>query len=189
MKLFLFLLCVGVVLSQTAGCNHGHIFSKDVKDFKASRAKHTASIITDQPIDKVFPLFSAEGEKKWIPGWRYINPMESTEMSEDFIFLVRLGGKSNDGKEDIIFIVKSYDLDEQLLELYRITPGDTFALYTIKSEALSDTSTKTTISLEQTATTEAGNETVNAFTAKAHEDNMAQWTEWIDAYFAKNRSS
>ncbi len=188
MKAFLPLFVVIAVLCQAVGCQHSphHAVSTEMKDFKGARAKQTASIITDQPVDKVFPLFSAEGEKKWVPGFDYINPMDSSEMYEDFFFTIRLDGQPKDGKGDFVFIVKKYDLKEHVLELYRIIPGKTFALFSIKSEALSEEKTKTTITLEQTGTTERGNEIVKAFTAEAHANEMSQWKQWIDAYLSSN---
>ncbi len=37
--------------------------------------KHTAAFEIDKPTDKLFPLFSAEGEKLWVPGRDYENIM------------------------------------------------------------------------------------------------------------------
>jgi len=51
--------------------------------------KHTAAFEIDEPIDKLFPLFSAEGEKLWVPGWDHENIMGSTDLCEDYIFLTR----------------------------------------------------------------------------------------------------
>ena len=41
-----------------------------------SQVKRTASFEIDQPVAELFPLFSAEGEKSWVPGWEYENVME-----------------------------------------------------------------------------------------------------------------
>jgi len=37
-------------------------------------------------IGKLFPLFSPEGEKYWVPDWDYVNLMGTTELSEDYVF-------------------------------------------------------------------------------------------------------
>jgi hypothetical protein len=42
--------------------------------------KHTEKFQIDQPIELLFPLFSAEGEKLWVPGWDYENIMGSNDM-------------------------------------------------------------------------------------------------------------
>jgi hypothetical protein len=49
--------------------------------------KHTKDFQIDQPVENLFLLFSAEGEKYWVPGWDYKNIMDSTELHEDYIFV------------------------------------------------------------------------------------------------------
>ena len=39
------------------------------------KVKHTVHFEIEQPIEELFPLFSAEGEKLWVPGWDYENIM------------------------------------------------------------------------------------------------------------------
>jgi hypothetical protein len=46
---------------------------------------HTKSFTLDFPISKLFPLFSPEGEKHWVPGWDYENVMGKTDLCEEFI--------------------------------------------------------------------------------------------------------
>ncbi len=50
------------------------------------RKKFSKAFQIKQPIDILFPLFSAEGEKLWVPGWDYENVMGTTELHEDYIF-------------------------------------------------------------------------------------------------------
>ena len=60
-----------------------------------------------------------EGEKLWVPGWDYENVMETTELSEDYVFLTR----SHDHAEaDAIWLVKKDVPSDHLVELYRIEP-------------------------------------------------------------------
>ena len=54
-----------------------------------STVKHTRDFKIDQSTDLLFPLFSAEGEKLWVPGWDYENIMGSNELHEDYIFLTK----------------------------------------------------------------------------------------------------
>jgi len=54
-----------------------------------SQIKHTADFLINQPIEILFPLFSAEGEKLWVPGWDYENIMGTDELHEDYIFLTK----------------------------------------------------------------------------------------------------
>ena len=67
---------------------------------------HTKSFQMDIPIEELFPLFTPEGEKKWAPGWDYINLMETIELSEDYVFIT----KTHDHKTtEAIWIVKKFD--------------------------------------------------------------------------------
>ncbi len=57
-----------------------------------STVKHTAGFQESRPIHIAFPLFSAEGEKLWVPGWDYENVSGSSELREDFVFLIKTYG-------------------------------------------------------------------------------------------------
>ena len=52
-----------------------------------NRVKHSADFQIAQPAEILFPLFSAEGEKCWVPGWDYTNVMGTTDLHEDYIFI------------------------------------------------------------------------------------------------------
>ena len=71
---------------------------------------HTETFRIDQPVEMLFPLFSAEGEKRWVPGWD-CQPLSGSDCTQ----------------EDFIFLTKSHDLDRQALRsssLYRaVLPG------------------------------------------------------------------
>jgi len=47
---------------------------------------HTKAFKMNVPIADIFPLFSPEGEKNWVPGWDYKNVMGTTELSDDYVF-------------------------------------------------------------------------------------------------------
>ena len=60
-----------------------------------SKIKQQTSFKVHQSAEVLFPLFSAEGEKYWAPGWDYENVMGgSTDMHEDYVFLTA-GHRSN----------------------------------------------------------------------------------------------
>ena len=53
-----------------------------------SKIKRQTGFKVHQSAEVLFPLFSAEGEKHWVPGWDYENVMGgSTDMHEDYVFL------------------------------------------------------------------------------------------------------
>ena len=52
-----------------------------------STVKRQTSFKIHRSAEELFPLFSAEGEKHWVPGWNYENIMGSTDLHEDYVFL------------------------------------------------------------------------------------------------------
>lgn len=83
--------------------------------------KHTVGFDIGQSAEDLFPLFSPEGEKLWVPGWDYENIMGTAELAEDFVFLTEshdhVSGKA-------IWLVKKYEPDSWLIQFYRIEPED-----------------------------------------------------------------
>lgn len=54
-----------------------------------NRVKYSADFIIEQPTGVLFPLFSAEGEKLWAPGWDYESVTGTSEFQEGTIFLTK----------------------------------------------------------------------------------------------------
>ena len=52
-----------------------------------SKIKQQISFKVHQSAEVLFPLFSPEGEKHWVPGWDYENVMGGTDLHEDYVFL------------------------------------------------------------------------------------------------------
>lgn len=94
---------------------------------------HTSAFDLAVPIDELFPLFSPEGEKLWVPGWDYENVVGTTEPSEDYVFLTR----SHDHAEArAIWVVKKYVPADHFIELYRIEPEQKAGLVRVRCSSL-----------------------------------------------------
>ena len=91
--------------------------------------KHTVGFDIGQSAEDLFPLFSPEGEKLWVPGWDYENIMGTAELAEDYVFLTEshdhVSGKA-------IWLVKKYELDSWLIQFYRIEPEDKVGIVTLQ---------------------------------------------------------
>ena len=70
------------------------------------QTKYTEDFQISQPVEILFPLFSAEGEKHWVPGWDYKNIMGATELQEDYIFATE---NHDHAASDAIWLVKKHD--------------------------------------------------------------------------------
>ena len=94
-----------------------------------NKIKHTDGFEIFQPIDKLFPLFSPEGEKLWVPGWDYENIMGSTELCEDYVFLAK---NHDHASTDAIWLVKRYEQESYLVQHYKVEPEDKVGIVTVQ---------------------------------------------------------
>jgi hypothetical protein len=142
--------------------------------------EHTTNIQIDQPAEVLFPLFSPEGEKLWVPGWEYENISASPELHEDFIFTT----KAHDhAQSDAIWLVKRYDPHAYLVEYYKIEPQQKVGVIQVQCQPLSQSKTIIQVTYEYIALSEAGEEFVKGFTSQVYEDFIAEWQQWLEVYF------
>ena len=125
---------------------------------------HTATFHIDQPAEVVFPLFSAEGEKRWAPGWDY-QPLSGTDCTqEDFIFLTKTHDHAS-SKEDTIWIVKRYDPEAYIVQYYRVEPGVKVGLVTVRGLEVEEGATEVEVTYHYTALSDSGRKFLEGFTA------------------------
>lgn len=81
------------------------------------KISRSATIVLKANIDIVFPLFSALGEKKWVPGWdpEFVFP-ENGEFELNQVFKTR---SSND-IEDVYNWITSYLNNDEKLVIYTV---------------------------------------------------------------------
>ena len=100
---------------------------------------HTKTFDMALPVAELFPLFSPEGERHWVPDWNYENVMGTTELSEDYIFLT----KTHDhGTTDAIWIVKKYMSESHFVQFYKIEPENKVGVVTVKCTELEPETTQ-----------------------------------------------
>lgn len=110
-----------------------------------NKTKHTASFEIAQPVNDLFPLFSPEGEKLWVPGWDYENIMGSTDIHENYVFLTR---NHDHESNDAVWLVKKYDPKEYCIQLYKIEPEYKVGIIEVTCIQLSKTHTKVQVTYE-----------------------------------------
>lgn len=142
--------------------------------------KHTTDFQLDQPANILFPLFSAEGEKLWVPGWDYENVMGTNDLHEDYIFLTQ---NHDHAASHAIWLVKRYDPKEYLVAFYKVEPEEKVGIITVKCSALSEAKTNVNVTYEYLALSEKGNEFVRHFTSQAYKDFIGEWKQLLEAYF------
>jgi len=142
--------------------------------------KHSKDFQLEQAAKIVFPLFSAEGEKLWVPGWDYENIMESTELHEDYIFLTK---NHDHAAADAIWLVKRYEPDNFLVEFYKVEPEEKIGIITVQCTALSEDKTNINVTYEYIALEQKGNEFIDRFTSQEYEVFIGEWQQLLETYF------
>lgn len=141
---------------------------------------HTTTFELAVSIDELFPLFSPEGEKLWVPGWDYENVMGTTQLSEDYVFLTR----SHDHAEaNAIWIVKKYVPMDHLVEFYRIEPGQKVGLVRVRCSSIRAEQTAVEVTYRYTALSAEGERFIASFDEKAYAEFIAEWKTLLSQYF------
>mgnify|MGYP001823656228 FL=1 len=147
---------------------------------------HTKSFSLDFPISKLFPLFSPEGEKHWVPGWYYENVMGKTELCEDYVFLT----KTHDhGETDAIWIVKVFDPESYFVQFYKIEPEYKVGVVTVQCTELSPTITNVQVTYKYQALSTLGEEFIAEFNERVYEEFIGEWQESLTNYIRASTQS
>lgn len=142
--------------------------------------RHTTSFEIAAPIGELFPLFSPEGEKAWVPGWDYENVMGTAALSEDYVFLT----KTHDhAAAKAIWLVKRFEPEQHLIELYKVEPDEKVGLVIVKCVALADGSTKVEVTYQYTALSGSGREFIAGFDETAYQEFVGEWQTLLEKYF------
>jgi len=149
-----------------------------------SNIKHTASFHISQPIDVLFPLFSAEGEKLWVPGWDYKNIMGSSELHEDYVFLTKTHDHAS---TDAIWVVKKYNPENYHVQFYKVEPEDKIGIIEVKCIQLSDSDTEVHVSYEYIGLSDKGNQFIKEFNSSEYKEFIAEWQSLLETYFTTKR--
>jgi hypothetical protein len=146
--------------------------------------KHTAEFQISQPVDKLFPLFSPEGEKLWVPGWDYEDIMGTPDLSEDYVFLTK---NHDHASTEAIWLVKRYEPESYLVQFYKVEPEDKVGIVTVQCFRKTEELTQVQVSYEYIGLTEKGRNFVESFTDDDYAQFIAEWKELLVNYYASQR--
>ena len=145
-----------------------------------NQAKYIEDFQISQPVETLFPLFSAEGEKHWVPGWDYKNIMGATDLHEDYIFITE---NHDHAASDAIWLVKKHDPDTYFVEFYKVEPEEKVGIISVKCNSISSSETNVSVSYEYIALGEKGREFVANFTSKEYKEFIGEWKQLLEKYF------
>lgn len=145
-----------------------------------SSVKHTEKFKLDQAIEVLFPLFSAEGEKLWVPGWEYENIMGSCDLHEDYIFLTE---NHDHASTDAIWLVKRYEPESYRVQFYKVEPEDKVGVITVQCVQIVKGVTEVQVTYEYIGLSARGNDFIDGFTSAQYKEFIGEWKSLLTIYF------
>jgi hypothetical protein len=142
--------------------------------FVARHVAHTGTFGLPLPVEEALPLFTAEGERRWVPGWEpvYLFPaIPSNEAGTVF--------RTGHGGDDTIWIVLKYDPASGTAEYARVTPATRAGTVEVRCVPTGAHSTRVQVSYSLTALTPAGNTTLESLSRQAYTAMLAEWQALI----------
>lgn len=122
-----------------------------------------------------FPLFSPEGERKWIATWnpRAVFP-ETIEFRRHTVF------RQGSGAEEAVWMIVDVDWDEHRAEYVRVAAGYHAAHIVVKIEDRDENSC--VVAVSYTVTVLGEGDLLEGFTESAYEERMRKWQLQIEEY-------
>ena len=142
--------------------------------------KHLEKFRIGQPAEALFPLFSAEGEKLWVPGWDYVNIMGSNDLHEDYVFLTK---NHDHAGTDAIWLVKRYEPESFFVQFYRVEPEDKVGVVTVRCLPIEERLTEVEVTYQYTALGNRGRHFIEGFTASQYKEFIGSWKRLLVSYF------
>ncbi len=151
--------------------------------------KHRMSLEVNHSAEELFPLFSAEGEKLWVPGWDYENVMGSTDLHEDYVFLTSGHHRSDHHRLDHhgvtkeIWLVKRYEPSSYFVQFYMVDPYDRVGIISVLCKPISEDLTEVEVTYEFIGLSKEGNDFIKGYKAELFEVSITNWKVWLEGYF------
>ena len=148
---------------------------------RARSVAHTRAFDLDRPVDELFPLFSPEGERHWIPGWDYENVMGTTQLAEGYVFLTRA---HDHGTTQAIWVVSRYEPEAHRVRFHKVEAGDKVGTVTVECTALAPSRTRVQVTYEYVALSPEGEAFVAGFDAETYRAFIDEWQSLLTRHFA-----
>ena len=148
--------------------------------FTAKRVGHSHTIELNDNPERIFPLFTPEGEKRWAAGWDFelVYPL-SNEAEENLIFTT---ASHDHAQSRAIWIISRYEPTEFFVEYQRIEPGEKIGRIRVKCQAGEHERTLVSVQYVYTALSETGNKFIDGFSAHEYIRFVGHWEKAINYY-------
>jgi hypothetical protein len=139
--------------------------------------------VVGRDIERVFSLFSPEGEKLWAPDWDYINILGSKNVQAGYVFLTN----SHDHRATTaIWIVAEYDPVKHSVSYYKVEPSEKVGKIVVQCFEHNSGSTLVKVTYNYIGLSTSGNQFIAGFTKEAYKEFIERWYSQINAYFERN---
>ncbi|KJY19876.1 MULTISPECIES: SRPBCC family protein [unclassified Streptomyces] len=136
----------------------------------------SAALTVPLPPEEAFRLFTARGERDWVPGWEPVFPVETPDdTAPGTVWL------TSTEEEETTWLVASLDFPRSV-SYARITPGVRAGTVTV-ALAATDSGSAVTVTYDMTPLTPAAAEALDAFAAD-YPSIIRSWAELIAAHLA-----
>jgi hypothetical protein len=180
-------LALAAALSSTAAIAQTamHATAADTPEtFHAARVLRTASIRLNAPPERVFPLFTPEGERHWAEGWDPVYRYPASGVVEPHAVFVTRGH----GGRETIWTVLRYDPPAMRVAYDRVTPGLHAAIVEVACEPADRGGTLAHVTYTFTGLSDEGNAFVEQHTGQAYRAMLAEWESAINRYLATGQT-
>lgn len=136
-------------------------------------ASRSGTFHLDSPPQRAFALFTAQGERRWAPGW---DPeILSGDVERGSVFRTRSHDRT------VVWIVSAYDAGAQRVSYARLVDGMNMGLVDVSCEA-ADGGTQVTVRYTLTPLSEAGQHNIaHLLDAQHYAAFMEEWRAAITA--------
>ena len=135
----------------------------------AAPATQVRTFHLDAPLARVFPLFTAQGERKWAPGWEPRILSGSEERGSAFITTAHNGGT-------VTWIVTDYRPADGRVSYARLVQDSNIGMVDVTCTEPARGGTDVSVRYTLTAVSEAGESFISQFLADQHYTIMIE--EW-----------
>jgi hypothetical protein len=143
-------------------------------EFIPVHVERTGAFRVNRPLAQAFPLFSPEGERRWVKGWipRYLHPRGVPSDAAGTVF------QTNHNNEETQWIVLRYSPEDGVAEYARITPGSRIGVVTVHATERNG-ATDVEVTYKLTSLSEAGTRTLQAMTQASYAAMLHEWERLI----------
>jgi hypothetical protein len=144
------------------------------RDFMPVHVERAGTLRVNRPLAQAFPLFTPEGERRWIKGWipEYLHPCGVPSAAAGTVF------QTHHNNEETHWLVLRCAPADGVAEYVRITPGSRIGVVTVHATER-DGATEVEVTYKLTSLSDAGTRTLQAITEESYATMLREWEKLI----------